>query len=187
MSQRIAPVAAASRLEFAQYCYFLRPVAERALHRLIQKRKPGTVIEIGLGDGERSVRLIKSVLRFRPHGGRYYGIDPFEANADRPHISLKEAYLRLRRLQCEATFFPGHPAIVIPNVANQITDVELLVVGPEVDASDLVDTFPFWPRMLDKGGVVAQYDAAAEKYLVLSWDDVTERARQQTRQQRRAA
>jgi hypothetical protein len=77
-------VACAGLVKFLYLAYLSNPASERVLYRAIRSRQPSSIVELGVGDGRRAVRLISVARRYRL-GGRvaYTAIDPFESRINR--------------------------------------------------------------------------------------------------------
>ena len=74
--QRNATLNAFKFLRNVYLCYFSKPVADRALYRLLRKRSVKSIVEIGVGQLQRTARLLELAFAgtvvgalFAPVGG----------------------------------------------------------------------------------------------------------------------
>jgi hypothetical protein len=122
-----------ARLSWTQrlyWRYFSKPVSQRALFLHAIEHPIGSILEIGIGSGER----IKQVLSLctKPDGVsqiRYAGVDPFEsAGADVPHMNLKTAHRMLSEYGVKAHLIPGDPVHALARVAHTVLPSDLVIV-----------------------------------------------------------
>ena len=141
---------ASSRLHYLWLAYFSRPAHERALYRLIRREKPRQIVELGIGDGQRTMRMIRAAARFA--GGdqiRYTGIDLFEARpAGAPGLSLKDAHRLLKRSGARVQLVPGDPLSALTRAANALGNTDLMVISASHDEAALRQAWFYVPRML---------------------------------------
>lgn len=120
-----------------------KPVSERALFLHILDKPLSSILEIGMGSGERITRLLAlnaSVSEAKPI--RYTGIDPFESNsdADRPGqgvLSLKGAHRLLSERGVKAHLVPGEPANAVARVAHSVLPSDLLIIDGYWESGDV--------------------------------------------------
>ena len=122
-----------ARLSWVQrlyWRYFSKPVNERALFLHVIENPFASILEIGLGSGER----IKQVLPLctLPEGVtqiRYVGVDAFEsAAADVPHMNLKAAHRMLAEFGVKAHLIPGDPTNALARVAHTVLPSDLIII-----------------------------------------------------------
>ena len=180
-------MSAVSSLRYLYLAYLSKPKAQRPLYRLIRRHRPRKIVEIGIGDGQRSGRLIGVAQRYaRGESVQYTGIDVFEAAASRT-LSLKEAYRRLRATAANIRLEPGDPHWALARAANSLTGTDLLVISSQVDAQSLAAAWFYVPRMLHSDSVVLLEEAADDGPVLraLSQVEIAQLARPMAR--RRAA
>src|SRR5690606_30991433 len=120
--RRIATLSNAGLLRSAYLLYFSQPAADRSLYKAIKGRKVASIVEIGVGSGERTSRLIE-VLGWEAgnHPLHYTGVDLFEQRAkERPGLTLKEAFARFKFDNVKVRLVPGDPYSALARVANQL-------------------------------------------------------------------
>lgn len=122
-----------ARLSWTQrlyWRYLSKPVSQRALFLHAIEHPVGSILEIGIGSGER----IKQVLSLcnMPEGVtqiRYAGVDPFEsAGAGVPHMNLKAAHRMLSEFGVKAHLIPGEPAGALARVAHTVLPSDLIII-----------------------------------------------------------
>ena len=154
-------MSAASRLRYLYLAYLSKPKAQRPLYRLIRRYRPRRIVEIGIGDCQRAIRMIGVAQRFAGEPIQFTGIDMFEAApAPRRALSLKAAYRRLRLSGARIRLEPGDPQWALARAANSLTGTDLLVISADVDAESLAAAWFYVPRMLHGDSLVLVEEAA---------------------------
>ncbi|WP_164102210.1 hypothetical protein [Candidatus Laterigemmans baculatus] len=119
--------------------HFSKPAADRPLYQAVRGRVIQSVLELRIGTGERSERLIGWLREQGSEGTiRYAAVDPFEAGGA-GHLGLKEFHSRLGRLGARPLPVPlaGSLAMALTRVAHTIGAVDLLVLdGSEAELND---------------------------------------------------
>lgn len=146
-----------SQLRLLYLCYFSKPVAERPIYRAIRRHRVQKIVELGVADGRRALRMIEvagfAASRSDVH---YVGMDLFE---DRPHsagpgMSLKATHQLLRKTGARVQLMPGIPSDGLMRLANALGKVDLLIVPTELDSASSAHVWFFVPRMLHKQSLV---------------------------------
>ena len=89
------------------------------------------------------------------HTTSYAGIDLFEAReSNRPGLTFKQAYQRIRPLAGKVKLLPGDPYSALARGANELTGTDLIVVAADQDAESLARAWFYIPRMLHPRSVV---------------------------------
>jgi len=147
--QRIATLSLSNLLRSSYLFYFAKPIAERALLKAIHQRPINAVLEIGVGTGARTKRLLEVLGWSAKEPLKYTGIDLFEG---RPQgtagLSLKEAFHNLKTPNVKMQFVPGDPSQALARTANMLTNTDLLVIANDHDGEALAKAWRFMPRML---------------------------------------
>lgn len=189
-------MSAASRFGYLYLAYLSRPAGDRAVYRLLRKLQPRRIVEVGLGLGVRTQRLIAVAQRYLPAGEtlRYTGVDLFEDSGGRPSMTLKGAYRTLRATGAKIRLEPGDPGWALARAANSLADTDLLLISAGHDAASLERAWFYVPRMLHAKSTVLLEVPAAEGHKksagATTWRqldplEIARLARQQS--QRRAA
>ena len=149
-------MAAVRWIHYAYLAHLARPRGVRKLYRLAKRLKVCRIVEVGVSDLARSVRLIRVAQRYA--GGAtiaYAGLDWFDIrSADQPRLLLKDAYRELRATGASVRLVPGNPAQSLAGAANSLLHTDLLLVAPTVSDDSLAPYLSFVPRMLDTSSVV---------------------------------
>lgn len=123
-------MAGVSWIQRLYWRYLSKPVAHRALYLHAMDTPIGSILELGMGSGER-IRNVLGLCRL-PDGLtqlRYAAIDPFEsAGPDVTHISLKSAHRLLNEFGVKAHLIPGEPASGVMRVAHTVLPSDLIVI-----------------------------------------------------------
>jgi hypothetical protein len=131
--------------------YLAKPASNRPIYRAIRRHKPRKILELGIGFGERAVRMIEAAGRFHPLGEiQFTGVDLFEARSsvDGSGITLKMAHRLLRSTGAAIQLVPGELASGLARVANSLGQVDLIVVSPRLDPNGLARAWFYFPRLM---------------------------------------
>ncbi|MCC6507726.1 MAG: hypothetical protein IT423_01360 [Pirellulaceae bacterium] len=129
-----------SRLNWFQRFYWqklAKPVAERELFRALLSQPISSVLEIGVGSGERMKRIVQ-LAQLKPDVQqlRYVGVDGFESAKDGAvHLTLKQAHQQATSLGLRANLIPGDLQSAVPRVAHKIGASDLIIVDGQFDPS----------------------------------------------------
>ncbi len=179
----------ASTLQYLYLSRLARPAHERVLYRALRRRSVRSIVEIGMGDGRRALRLLAVAQRFRPNERlSYSGIDLFEARpAGAPGLALKDAHRELTRTGVQLRLVPGDPWAALSRCANALANTDLLVISADHEAEALARAWFYLPRMLHEGSLVFLEEGATgnRHYRQLSYQEAIARA--QSEPSRRAA
>lgn len=129
---------------------------ERPVFRIVRERKVRSIVEIGVGNGVRTQRLLEAAVRNRPPAGVVYtGIDLFEARSDcSSGLSLKEVHRKLKPTKATVRLVPGDPLSALSRIANSLTDTELLIISADQFGESLDRAWFYVPRLLAASAVV---------------------------------
>ena len=149
-------MAAASRWKCLFWAWFSRPRGDRALYRLIRRRRPQAIVEIGLRDGRRARRLIEMAQAYAADRRvSYAGVDLFELRpAGEARVPLKEVFRYLKCTGARLRLLPGDPFAALARSANELTGTDLIVVSCDQDPQSLARAWFYVPRMLHPGSEV---------------------------------
>ncbi|MGA2032339.1 MAG: hypothetical protein ABSG68_08800 [Thermoguttaceae bacterium] len=140
------------RLKALHLIHLSKPVADRPVYREIQRLKARSILEIGIGTGQRSLRMIQLASHSCPLSEiRFTGVDLFEGRSatDRPGLSLKAAHCLLKPTGARILLVPGTPYDALARVANSLGKVDVLVLAPGPEMS-LTPAWFYIPRLLDE-------------------------------------
>ncbi len=145
-----------SFFRYVYLAYFSQPAGERFLYRGLRRWGCRSIVELGLGTGQRTERLLEQAERAA--GGekiRYTGIDLFEAReADSPGMTLKQAHQRFQGSQRRVQLAPGDPQMALSRLANTLLDTDLLLIQADQAGEALALAWYYVPRMLHEGSRV---------------------------------
>ena len=149
--------ASASRLKYLYLAYLSAPSSDRLLYRSIRRRQIRSIVEIGIGQARRSLRMIEvaqSLAAARPV--RFTAIDAFElrGSGSEGGLTLKQAYRRLKATGARVQVVPGDPYAALSRVANTLAKTDLLVISADLDEDSLSRAWFYIPRMLYKHSLV---------------------------------
>jgi hypothetical protein len=139
------------KLRLLCLCYFSKPVENRPIYRAVTRNPIRKIVELGVSDARRALRMIEiSSRRLPPSEIHYVGMDPFEgrAEAEGKTTSLKTVHQQLRMTGARVQLVPGNPAESLIRLANSLGKVDLLIVPGELDSPSNARMWFFVPRML---------------------------------------
>jgi len=144
------------RLRLVYFCWLSKPSSNRLIYRAICQHNVRKIVELGMGDGSRALRMIETVQRQAPGTEIHYvGMDPFEGQTSSggSGLCLKEAYQVLRTTGAKVQLVPGNPAEGIVRMANSLGKVDLLILPAEFEGANC-RAWNFVPRMLHEDSLV---------------------------------
>jgi hypothetical protein len=126
-----------SRQSWWQKLYWTRlakPIEERSLFRFLVQHPITSVLEVGVGQGDRMKRIAKLAnLASGADQLRYIGVDEFESAHGRPFLTLKQAHRLATQLGFKASLIPGAPSQALPRVAHKFGPSDLIVIDGGID------------------------------------------------------
>jgi hypothetical protein len=156
-------------------------VDERILYRAFNDSGVTRWCEIGIGDGQRTLRLIKLLK----NNGRadelfFCGVDPFEARkmfGQPVGLQLKEAHRQFKETGIKTQLIPGDPFTALSRSANSINNLQLVIIDADQEGESLDRAMFYLPRMLaPKARVFMTDESAKEGYRELSAQEIATRA-----------
>ena len=130
---------------------------DRPIYRAIRRGQFRKIVELGIGIGQRAVRMIEVAgSDGSPGEVRYTGIDLFEARSaiDGPGVTLKMAHRLLKATGARVQLLPGDPFTALSRAANGLTGTDLLIISARQDPRPLARAWFYIPRMLHAQSLV---------------------------------
>lgn len=149
--------------------YLSKPASERSLFLHVLETPVSSILELGLGNGDRFTRVIP--LCTKPQGVnqiRYAGVDQFEsAPAGAPHLPLKTAHRKLAELGVKANLIPGDTLAGIARVANIVLPSDLVIVdGRWNSGDDISQAIHQWlPRLCHDQSTIFARNSDSEAFV----------------------
>ncbi len=177
-----------SKVKRAWLVHVAKPVGETFVYRAACDRPVKRVMEIGVGTGERTLKLIKLLSEMTPAAElAYFGVDLFEARETAgmpPGQSLKEMHRLLKTTGCRVQLIPGDPFAALARTANTIQQLDLVVINQEQQGESLERAWFYLPRMLaPPARIIVEDEQVKEGFRILGVEEL----RQRTAPRRRAA
>ncbi|HUY32420.1 MAG TPA: hypothetical protein VMV69_06535 [Pirellulales bacterium] len=141
----------------AYLAYFSQPASDRIIYRLIRKHRVRKILELGIGPGRRTMRMLEAIDRSDAAGAvshtgtvSYTGIDLFEMRspADGAGLPLKLIHRQLRATGAKVRLVPGDPFGALARSANEVGPCDLMVISADQDRDSLAKAWFYVPRML---------------------------------------
>jgi SAM-dependent methyltransferase len=130
---------------------FSKPASDRVLYRSILHQPVRRILELGIGTGQRAVRMLELAgLDLSAGSIAYTGVDLFEARTamNGPGITLKMAYRLLRSTGATIRLLPGDPFSALARCANELGCFDFVVISAWHDTQSLARSWFYLPRML---------------------------------------
>lgn len=152
----------AERLGFFFLSRFSKPAADRPIYRLIRQHQVRSIVEIGMGSGQRTMRMLRAAQQTSPREPiTYAGIDQFEMKAG--GTKLKDAYRTLKATGAKVRLIPGQFGTALPLKANELTGSDLIIIGADQPAEPGSLGWFYVPRMLHETSVVLMEERQGDK------------------------
>jgi hypothetical protein len=148
-------------LKILYLVHLSQPRADRTVYQAIRAGTPQTILELGMGSGQRAQRMI--ALAGSLVGGKriaYTGADLFEASK-RSELSLKATYQQLLPTGAKLRLIPGEPMTALPQVANGLGQFDLIVISVDSLSAQTPRGWYYLQRLLHPRSVVLVEEAAA--------------------------
>ncbi len=149
-------MAAASALKAFWLKWFSKPLSDRPLYKSVCQHRPRKLMLLGLGDGQRVIRLISLTQKFHlADQVEFVGIDRFDSRpVDVPHFTLKQAHQLLRTTSARIKLIPGDPREALVRAANSLQGIELVLISSDQDAESLSQAWFYLPRTLTTNALI---------------------------------
>jgi hypothetical protein len=162
------------------------------LYRQIRRLRPARIVELGIGDGRRTTRMLEVAARYAPTPLEYTGVDLFETrgNLAEGMLTLKEAHRLLKPLAARVRLLPGDAHTALAQAANMLTNTDLFIISADQDAEAVRRAWFYVPRMLHAETLVLQEHPAEEgetRLASIARLEIEQWAAEQAKVRRRAA
>lgn len=153
-----------------KYCrllYLSKPASDRTALRAICKHRCKSLLEIGVGNGQRAQRLIETAALNQPVAEIHYtGIDLFEGRSPQhPGLSLRDAFRQLKATGAQIRLIPGDPYSALSRMANSLGQVDLVLISADQLGANLERAWFYVPRILATDSCVLQEQAAEDGHI----------------------
>ena len=140
----------ASRFRYIKNAYFSQTTHDRMLHRAMKRERWTNILQIGIGDAERTLKLIETGLLDGPLPDlRFTGIDLFETSAgDAPSLSLKAAHQLFRSRGIRVQLIPGDANSALARTANAMSGIDLVLISAGQKDESLTRAWFYLPRVI---------------------------------------
>ncbi|MGH7192630.1 MAG: class I SAM-dependent methyltransferase [Candidatus Saccharimonadales bacterium] len=149
-------------LRSAHMVYVASPAGERVVYREIQRRQTRKILEVGVGGGRRTLRMIEAAMRGAAGRVCYAGVDLFEMRSPSDdRLTLKQAHALLKPSGARVRLIPGDPFTALARMANEIGPCDLIVIAGDQPEESLERAWFYVPRLLHAGTVVFSHGPGA--------------------------
>lgn len=140
-----------SKLKHFYLLHFSQPAGDRPLYKWAEQHLPRSILQIGVGDAERTIRLLQAMGTKRPANEIHFtGIDLFESRpaTDPTRRTLRDTYKRLKTLGLSVRLLPGDPYMALQHAANTLNNIDLVIISADQDPASLSKAWHYLPRTL---------------------------------------
>ncbi len=144
-----------SAIGYWKLVLFGKPESDRAIYKAAAKAMPLSIVEFGLENAVRAENIIRVVQRRCEDSApiKYTGIDLFEGRpSGEKSLPLIEAHRKLSRTGAKIRLLPGDFVSSIQRLANQLQNVDLMIVTARQPMNEISASWFFVPRMLSESG-----------------------------------
>ena len=165
-----------------------KPACDRAIYQQVKKLRARSIVEIGLGDGVRTERIVQVAQKFGAgQTVKYTGIDLFDGRPeDQSPLKLIEMHKRLTMLGIKPQLVPGNLIASIQRIANSHTRTDLMIVSAGFDQAELESAWFFVPRMLCAGSILMLQNEPNGSFKTMSRLEIERLAEQQPKRREAA-
>ena len=149
-------MAAASLMKYWYLAWLSQPANERVLYRLVANVRPVSILEVGVGDGRRTLNLLSVAQRANSKVRiKYAAVDAFEGRPPAEQgLSLKEAHRLLGGFGVQAKLTPGDPTSGVARASNNLANVDLALISNDLGGESMDGAWKYFPRMLHPASCV---------------------------------
>ena len=163
-----------NRFRRLYWCYFSKPQAARTLYRAVCRTRAISIVELGITDPDRSLRLIQLATGFSPDRPVCYtAIDPFDARREgQSPLTLKGAHRLFSATSAKIKLVPGLPEESLGSVANTLLDTDLVVFAHDVAVDPAARLWFFLPRLLHAQSRILRHGRPSEEDLHPAFSEI---------------
>jgi hypothetical protein len=135
-----------------------KPAGDRPLFAVVKDHRVTSILEVGIGNIERTEKLICWLDHLGEKPAKYAAIDLFES-AVPPHLGLKEVFKRVSKLGIRPWLVPGSLATGGLRVLHTIGSCDLVVIDdPHLSLTD-VQVTSILAKLIHEGSIVMSRNA----------------------------
>ncbi len=131
--------------------YFSKPKSDRVLYRAVRRQRVTSILELGIGNLDRTLRLIAMAGRLQGHMAQiaYTGIDPFDARSTNlKPLHLKHAHQSLHGSGAKIKLVPGDVGDGLTRMANALLGTDLVIMHTPQILKPCSGAWFYFPRIL---------------------------------------
>ena len=171
--------------------YFSRPKSSRILYRAVRDLRATRIVEFGITDPERSLKLIQMAVDMHqgPKGDAqisYTAIDSFDARSQsQSPLTLKQAHRYFNSSGAKVQFVPGLMSEGLARTANTLLGTDLVIFAEDAAPQSDSRLWFFLPRLLHAKSCVLQAQDEGEdqgpSFCKITHAEIAQRAASHTR------
>ena len=179
------------RLKRLYRVYFSNPKSSRILYRAVRDLRATRIVEFGITDPERSLKLIQMAVGMHEgHKGEvqisYTAIDSFDARSQaQSPLTLKQAHRYFNSSGAKVQFVPGSMSEGLARTANTLLGTDLVIFAEDAAPQSDSRLWFFLPRLLHAKSCVLQAQDEGEdqgpSFYKITHAEIAQRAASHTR------
>ena len=142
---------ATARLRSVYLLHLSKPATDRLIYRTIYGENLRRILEIGIREGQRALRMIEvGRMCAITEPIHYTGVDEFESRRSEvpAGLTLKAAHRAFHATGASVRLLPGDPLTALSRAANTLGKVDLVVVSAHVEQEAMARAWLFVSRLL---------------------------------------
>ena len=139
------------RLKSLYWIYFSKPRNSRVLYRTVRNLRAKRIVEFGITDPERSLKLIEMAVGGCPPEQQvcYTAMDLFDARShEQPSLTIKQAHRYFGASNAKVQLVPGPLAEGLARTANNLLGTDLVIFAADAVPVDNSKLWFYLPRLL---------------------------------------
>jgi hypothetical protein len=153
--------------------HFAGPSTDRELHRLLLTKQFSSVLELGIGSGARTQRVLKLLKMHDANSPiRYTVVDAFESVEN--HLSLKQAHKMFAEAGVKSSLVPGDLVSALARVGSTLGPHDLVIAEGLLDPTNPQQSvlWPWLKRIASPTGSIASSTLNGGKLVVVNCSDL---------------
>ena len=139
------------RLKSLYWIYFSKPRNSRVLYRTVRNLCAKRIVEFGITDPERSLKLIEMAVGACPPEQQvcYTAMDLFDARShEQPSLTIKQAHRHFGASNAKVQLVPGPLAEGLARTANTLLGTDLVIFAADAVPGGNSKLWFYLPRLL---------------------------------------
>lgn len=133
------------------------------LFEITEKIKPKNIMEIGIYDGENSLKILEIAIKYnKPKKINYYGFDLFESMDEKTFqkeisknpLSQKSIYEKLKKTNTNIFLFKGNTLKTLPENYKKLPKMDLIIIDGGHSLETIENDWSYCKKLMHKKTIV---------------------------------